>query len=94
MEELIEKVENLKEVLNHNEKVQEFLKKKSEIEKDKELLKLIEEYNDTQDEEIKNKILSHKEFRDYKRSETDINLLILEINNELKKISNKGKCGQ
>lgn len=94
MEELIEKIDNLKDVLNRNEKVEKFSKLKKKIEKDKKLLELIEKYNTTQDENIKSKILSNEEFREYKRSETDVNLLILEINSELKKISDKGKCGK
>lgn len=94
MEELIEKIDNLKDVLNHNEKIEEFSKLKKKIEKDKELLELIKKYNTTQDENIKGKILSNEEFREYKRSETAVNLLILEINSELKKISDKGKCGK
>lgn len=92
MEELIEKVENLKSTLDKNDKVKELQAKKEELEQDQELLNQINEYNQTQDERIKETILQNKKYREYKKIETDINLLILEINQELKKISDKGKC--
>ena len=59
---------------------------------DKELLELIKKYNETQDEDIKIKILNNELFKDYKDKETELNILILEINSKLKEISNKGKC--
>ena len=39
------------------------------------------------------KIISNEEFMEYKHHETELNLLILEINQELKKITKKDKCG-
>ena len=50
------------------------------------------EYNVTQDEELKKKILANKLFNNYKEKETDLNILILELNRKLKEISDKGKC--
>lgn len=91
MNELIEKVEELKKSLDELDEVKDLKKINSEIIKDKELLKNIEKYNETQDEKIKEKIINHKLFREYKHKETECNLLIMEINKHLKEINNRNK---
>ena len=92
MNELIDKVEKLKESINEIEKVKEIKDLNKEIIKDKELLKLIEEYNRTHNEKLKEKIINNELFKKYKVLETDINVIILEINSKLKQINDKGKC--
>lgn len=92
MKDLIDKVENLKEALNDTKQVKEIKDINKLIMNDKELLELIKKYNETQDEDIKTKILNNELFKDYKDKETELNILILEINSKLKEISNKGKC--
>ena len=94
MNELIEKVENLKKSISEIDKIKEIQELNKEIIKDKELLKLVEEYNRTQDENIKKEIVNNELFKKYKVLETDINVIILEINSKLKQICDKGKCGQ
>lgn len=93
MNELIEKVDNLKQSISKLDKIKEIKELNKEIIKDKELLKQIEEYNRTQDEKIKQEIVNNSLFKKYKVLETDINVLILEINSKLKQINDKGKCG-
>ena len=93
MNELIEKVENLKQSISELDKIKEIKELNKEIIKDKELLKLIEEYNRTQDEKLKKEIINNELFKKYKVLETDINVIILEINSKLKQINDKGKCG-
>ena len=44
-------------------------------------------------EETKKQILDNELFRKYKEKETDLNILILKINSELKQITKKDKCG-
>ena len=92
MEELIEKVENLKNKISHLDQVKDYQKMKEQIEKDKELLAQIKKYQETNDLKVKEEIMKNSLFRKYKKSETDINLIILELNQYLKKINNKGKC--
>lgn len=92
MEELIDKVENLKSTLNELEQVKNYQKMKNIVEKDKDLLEQIKVYQETNDEGVKEKIMTNELFREYKKCETDINLIILEINHYLKKINDKGKC--
>ena len=93
MNELIDKVNNLKESLDSNEEIIKLKEINEKIMQDKELLKDIEEYNRTNNEELKNKIINNSLFREYKHSEAECNFIILEINKRLKEISNKGKCG-
>jgi len=92
MNELIETVDNLKKSLDENEKIIKLKEINKKIMEDKELLKDIEEYNRTNNLELKNKIINNNLFREYKHNEAECNFIILEINNRLKEISNKGKC--
>lgn len=92
MEELIEKVEALKEELNENVSVKKIKELNKKLEKDKELLQDIEKYQYTKDINLKNKIMNNDLFKEYKEEETEINFIILEINKRLKQINNKGKC--
>ena len=92
MNELIDKVNNLKESLDSNEKIIKLKEINELIMQDKELLKDIEEYNRTNNLELKNKIINNNLFREYKHNEAECNFIILEINKRLKEINNKGKC--
>ena len=91
MNELIEKVENLKSSLDKDERVLSIKKSKKEVLSEKELLEDIEKYKQTRKEEDLDKIKQNKKFREYKRKETDCNLLIMEINQQLKEIHNRGR---
>lgn len=92
MEELIDLVDNLKLSLDKTEEVKNIKKLNKEISKDEELLNDIKKYNLTHDESIKSKILSNELFNKYKDNEIELNLLIMKINHELKKISIKKGC--
>lgn len=92
MNELIDKVDNLKKALDEAKEIIKLKEINELIMKDKELLKDIEEYNLKHDEQIKNRIINNKLFREYKHSEAECNYIILEINKRLKEINNKGKC--
>lgn len=94
MNELIEKVDNLKKSLDANEKIIKLKEINKMIMKDKELLKDIENYNINKNEELKEKIINHSLFCEYKHSEAECNFIILEINKKLKEINNKGKCSK
>lgn len=92
MERLIEKVENLKKILDENKKIKEIRELNKEIFNDKELLGLIVKYQSSQDIKIKEKILESKLFQKYKESELDINIIVLEINQKLKELGKHGSC--
>ena len=86
------KLDNLIIALDKLESVKELKQMNQLIEKDGELKELLEEYSKTNKKEVKEKIISNKNFQKYKDKETEINLLILKINQELKKISKNGEC--
>ncbi len=90
MEELIEKVDNLKNTLDNCKEIVDLKEYNQKIMKEKDLLQDIKDYNETGDEKIKERIINHPIFREYKKKETDCNLLIMAINQELKKINHKG----
>lgn len=89
----MEKVDNLLDSIDNTKQVKDIKVINKLIMEDKELLDLIKRYNETQDENLKKEIINNKLFKDYKEKETELNILILDINSKLKDISNKGKCG-
>lgn len=93
MEELYEKLNNLKESLTASNAVATIKKLNQELAKNEELLNLIAEYNTAPSEDLKGKISSNEFYQEYQFHEAELNFLILEINNELKKITKKDKCG-
>ena len=93
METLIEKVNELKDSLSNTKEVLDIKELNKEIKKDKKLIDLLNEYHLYPKEETKKQILNNELFRKYKEKETDLNILILKINKELKQITKKDKCG-
>ncbi len=92
MEELLEKIDNLKTSLNNEEVIIRINKLNKEVEKEKDLLNLINEYKLNNKESIKKEIYNNELFKKYKESETDLNLLIMSINTKLKEINKGRKC--
>ena len=93
METLTEKVNELKDSLSNTKEVLDIKELNKEIKKDKKLIELLNEYHLYPKEETKKQILNNELFRKYKEKETDLNILILKINKELKQITKKDKCG-
>lgn len=92
MEKLLKKLEQLKKEISKDKRVIEIKRLNEKLNQEKSIIDLIEKYNITKDENIKKQILENRLFREYKVAETELNILILEINKELKTITNKGKC--
>ena len=91
MEELIEKIEQLKVSLDNTDTIKEIKTLTKSL--DPELLEDIEEYKRTGREDLKEKIINNPIFREYKKKETDLNLIILEVNKRLKELTgNERKC--
>ncbi len=92
MEKLIEKVNELKQILDETPQVKKIKDLNKKLQENEELLNKIKLYNQTRKENIKEEIYSYELYKEYKQAETELNILILEINSKLKKISRKGKC--
>lgn len=93
MENLIEKVNNLKEELNKEECILNIKRLNKELINNKDLINKIKRYHQTKDDNIKEELYKNSLIKEYKETETDINILIMKINQKLKLIDNKGKCG-
>ena len=92
MEKLIGKVEKLKNCLDNCDIIKDLNVLNEKINKDKELVKLLNDYSNNPNEDLKKIIMNNPLFQEYKDKETDLNILILKINKELKKINSKDKC--
>lgn len=86
------KMDNLLKVLDKNIKIKEVKKLKEEVFNNDALVKLITEYNNTKNNDLKNSILKNELFQEYKSKETELNILILEINQKLKELTKRGNC--
>ena len=64
------------------------------IKDDKKLQELLNEYHVSKNESIKEEILENDLFREYKSKETDLNILIMSINQKLKTINNERRCSK
>ncbi len=93
MNELLDKLDNLKNELDSSTLVVDIKKCLDKVNNDKELSKLLEEYKVYPNDIIKSKILENKTFQEFKIKETELNLFIMEMNSKLKTISKKGSCG-
>ncbi len=92
MEELFNKIDDIKDELDKTEEVIKIRELINKIYQDKELVSLINDYNNTRKDSIKEKIYNNELYNNYKKAETDLNILILKINQKLKKISDRGSC--
>ena len=92
MEKIIEKVKEIENDLDHDDRVIKIKKLNEEIMQDKKLLQMLEEYRKYPKEELKNEIINYPLFQNYKKEDLEINILIMEINEKLKKINDKGTC--
>ena len=92
MEELIEKLEQLKKEISSLDIVEELHKRKDEVMNDSSLVEKIEEYKKHPEESLKKEIISSPSFLAYKEMETEIDLFILQLNQEFKKIRKKYDC--
>lgn len=92
MEELIRQVANLKESLNNTTEVKTIIELNKKLATSKELQEKINNYKERVNESLKTEICQDEFYQKYKVAETDLNILILKINKELKKINSKGKC--
>ncbi len=93
MEELYEKINLLKKQLDNTPCIKEIKYLYQKIKQDQVLVDLLEKYNYTHDERIKKQLLENDLIREYKHEEAKLNFLILEINQKLKQITKKDKCG-
>lgn len=91
MEELWNKIDNLEKALNDLDLVKDIKELTKEVNDNKELKKMLEEYQLKPTEDLKRKIIANDLFSRYKEKETDINILIMHINQKLKEINSEGK---
>ena len=94
MEELILKVNNLIDTIDNSDIVKAIKKYNDKVMKDEKLLKLLEKYQETKDEKTKEEIMSNKLFQEYKLKESDLNIMIMSINQKLKAISKERSCNK
>lgn len=92
MNELYQRINELKNNLDNESCIQDLIVSMEEIKNNEKLVSQIRAYNINRSDELKRKILSNNEIIKYKHQETEVNLLILEIRKELKRITSKGGC--
>ncbi len=94
MNELYELIDNLKRNLDKDKTIVEIKKEMDILNNDLAFNEILNKYKEYPSDDLKMKLYENKNFKRYKVLENDLNLIILSINSELKKISSKGKCGR
>ncbi len=92
MNELYEKVDQLKNILDETKEIKQIKKLNQELKQDEKLKKLIQEYKENPQKEKKDQIEGNSLYRRYKLAENEVNFMILKIRARLKQISGKGMC--
>lgn len=85
-------MEQLKEEISKDPVVVDYLKEKKKILNNKELISKIERYQQTKLDILKKEIESSPSFLAYKEKETNVNLLILGINQKFKQLNPSFNC--
>lgn len=85
-------MEQLKEEISKDPVVVDYLKEKKKIFNNKELISKIERYQQTKLDILKKEIESSPSFLAYKEKETNVNLLILGINQKFKQLNPSFNC--
>lgn len=92
MNELIEKLEQLKKVIRQEDVIVSFLEQKKKTLSDSSLVSKIEKYQCEASDYLKKEIEQSPSFLAYKEKETEVNLFILEINQCFKAIRQEFGC--
>lgn len=92
MEKLIEKTNRLLEEIDKLSQVKRIRQLNKIISRDIKLRELIDNYNYNKTDNLKRRIIDNNLFKEYKDNETDINLLIMDINSRLKSINGNKGC--
>lgn len=92
MEELIEKLEQLKEEISKEPVVVSYLEEKKKVFEDSDFVSKVERYQHTRSGKLKEEIESSPSFLSYKEKETDVNVLIFGINQKFKKLNQNFDC--
>lgn len=87
---LMDKINILKNKLDKLEEVKNIDLYYNQIVNNKELFDMINKYKIDSNEIIRQNIYTYDEFKKFKKCENEVNLLIIGINNRLKKITNNG----
>ena len=87
---LISKIDILKKSLDETDEIKNINLYYNMIVKNKKLTDKINEYKNNFNKYLKQDIYTYDEFKKYKKYETEVSLLIMEINSKLKKITNSG----
>ena len=98
MSEIIEKTYKLLDTLDNSEVIKKLNKSKKKIEQDEEVLSLVKKINKELDNlkkiELRKKLYSNENYKNYMDAYNELNLIILKINKKYKEYTNtkEGNC--
>lgn len=92
MNRLYQEIENLKQSLEEEQQIKELVESLKKIKKNQKLIDKIKKYHQNPSKELEKEIMATNEIKEYKHLETEVNFLILEMRQELKKITGKRGC--
>ncbi len=96
MSEIINATYKLLDTLDNSEVIKKITKYKAVLEKDKEILSLIKKINKEHNTKIKielrKKLYSNSNYKNYMDAYNELNYIVLKINNKFKEYTNTKEC--
>jgi hypothetical protein len=92
MLDLLNDIETLKLALAKDSAIIKLQAIEKKIKENKNLTSKIESYHTKPNQKLKTEIYQDPLYQEYISLETNINIMILELNSKLKTINNKGRC--
>lgn len=89
MEKIYHSYYHLLDVIEDSILKDDLVKVKKDIENDSKLLQMIRDYRVHPTDELKFQIYENKSYQDFKRLETQVNILIMQINLKFKQVKDK-----
>lgn len=87
--EILNQYQNVLDAIDHSKLIKDYQEAKEKVLQDESLQQLIEKYHQTKDTKLQQKIYQNEAYQAFKQQETNLNILIIQLNFLLKELKGK-----
>lgn len=87
--EILNQYQNVLDAIDHSKLIKDYQEAKEKVLQDESLQQLIEKYHQTKDPKLQQKIYQNEAYQAFKQQETNLNILIIQLNFLLKELKGK-----